>query len=117
MKCKNYKTMITNTNKLDKHQLKKLLEYNNAQVVKDHGTYYTITCPNCKEPEAFILYTGEMRWIKCNRENNCYKDNRPAYNKKLWSFLAESQSLDKNDSSAMVKYINETLAKPDLPSS
>lgn len=106
--------MITNTNKLDKHQLKKLLEYNNIYIVKDHGTYYTITCPNCKAPEAFIVYTGAMRWIKCNRENNCYSDNRPAYNKKLWSFLANSQGIDENDSSAIVQYVNETLGMPDL---
>ncbi len=106
--------MITNTNKLDKSQVKKLLEYNNIQIVKDHGTYYTITCPNCKEPEAFIVYTGEMRWIKCNRESNCYEDDKPAYNKKLWNFIADSQGVDENDSSAIVQYIRQTLEKPDL---
>jgi len=50
--------MITNTNNLDKYQLKKLLEYNGIKIVKDHGNYYQITCPNCKEAEAFIEYSG-----------------------------------------------------------
>lgn len=106
--------MITNTNKLDKSQVKKLLEYNNIHIVKDHGTYYTITCPNCKKPEAFIEYDKDKRWIKCNRENNCYEDNKGAYNKKLWNFIADSQVVDENDSSAIVQYIKETLEKPDL---
>ncbi len=75
--------------KIQAEQLKKILEYNDVQIVEDHGTRYTITCPNCKKPEAYIEYSGDMRWIKCNRENNCYKDDRPAYNKKLWNFIKE----------------------------
>jgi len=105
--------MITNTNNLDKYQLKKLLEYSGIRIVKDHGNYYQITCPNCKEPEAFIEYLGEKRWIQCNRQNNCSKDGK-AYNKKIWNFIAEAQGLEENDNSKIVQYINETLEKPDL---
>jgi len=105
--------MITNTNNLDKYQLKKLLEYNGIKIVKDHGNYYQITCPNCKEAEAFIEYSGEKRWIQCNRQNNCSKDGK-AYNKKIWNFIAEAQGLEENDNAKIVQYINETLEKPDL---
>ena len=105
---------ITNTNTLDKHQVKKLLEYNRVNIVKDYGTYYQITCPNCRKPEAFIEYIGDMRWIKCNRENNCYENDIPAYNKKLWEFLADELGIDENETKQIVKYINDTLAKPDI---
>ena len=105
--------MLTNTNNLDKYQLKKLLEYNGINIIKDHGNYYQITCPNCKEPEAFIEYLEEKRWIQCNRQNNCSKDGK-AYNKKIWNFIAEAQGLEENDNSKIVQYINETLVKPDL---
>ena len=63
---------ITTTNVLTPEQLKKILEYNDVQIVEDHGTRYTITCPNCKKPEAYIEYSGDMRWIKCNRENSVF---------------------------------------------
>ena len=105
--------MITNTNKLDKQQLKKLFEYNGIKIVKDHGEYYQINCPNCQEPEAFIEYVGNQRWIQCNRQNNCSKDGK-AYNKKIWNFIAEAQGFEENDNSKIVQYINETLEKPDL---
>ena len=35
--------MITNTNTLDKYQVKKLLEHNRVSIIKDQGTHYQIT--------------------------------------------------------------------------
>jgi replicative DNA helicase len=55
-----------------------------------------------------------MRWIKCNRENNCYENDIPAYNKKLWEFLADELGIDENEKKQIVKYIKDTLAKPDI---
>lgn len=95
--------MITNTNKLDKHQLKKLLEYNKIQVVKDHGTYYTITCPNCKEQEAFMnLHETHDSATKFAR----WRHEKPTTKQRKW--LPEQfkgvRKITKGDASAILTY-------------
>ncbi len=51
-------------------------------VAKEKRNYFLCTCPSCGANEAF-LYKNNLKFLKCNRENNCgesfminYKDDR-----------------------------------------
>lgn len=53
-----------------------VVEFQNAEDAaanlnyKDHGKYYTCTCPACEQSEGF-LYKESPNFIKCNRQNEC----------------------------------------------
>ena len=52
---------------------------------RDHGRYFTLACPSCGKPEAFI-YKG-YGYIKCNRLNEC--DHRES----LWDYVQQNHGL------------------------
>ena len=72
---------------------------------KAKGPYISLTCPQCKKPQAFIYKNGTQ--ISCNRKNNCN------YSKSLWDFIQERGKLTNQDT---LKELAR-LANYSLPSS
>ena len=96
---------ITKLSETNSEQVRKLLEACGVNIKKDTAGRFDIECPSCQKTEAFIEYKNEMRWIKCNRDNNC------GYNQGLWQLIAEKQGISPTEKAKMLEYINHTLGQ------
>lgn len=93
----------------------------------DRGRYYICQCPECEEKEAFI-YKNNMKFVKCNREENCgervliqykVKDDELETDKyadmaQEYPNLTKEQRKDLEWVSGYVKHFRESIVSPSL---